>query len=374
MRLVKWVRAGGALAVLALAIPASASAVPSVTGVEAKLDTPGITFGTDPTGASLTSQVRNAVSIDGYAFEYAEDNGVRGGGIVNYAVLPTAYRADARPLDKLTYPAAQTDVQAHATCANVPALSDNGNILAWQGSDPYYDYIPWQRTSAGLGDDPARWLGLVKTATGVDLATAADLRAECVRLGGTYQRADTQTAIATALIANAVAPLNTQITTLRAQVATLTRARATSDQRAADATAARRLAEEAYQSFFIRPIDLTLAAKRFAPTAGVVLITGSATDPVLVTVTVSRRLKRKLGLSSRTLVEINGEISAEGAELLTLKPEKAIVDKLNAHRGLIPVTVLAVSGGTQDSARASIKPIPAPVVKKATRRVAAKKK
>ncbi len=66
MRPSRSIRAAGALAVLALALPASASAVPSVTSVVAKTGDPGVTYLTDPTGADLVStQTRYVLSLDG---------------------------------------------------------------------------------------------------------------------------------------------------------------------------------------------------------------------------------------------------------------------------------------------------------------------
>ncbi|HEV7773698.1 MAG TPA: hypothetical protein VGO48_10475 [Conexibacter sp.] len=366
------IRAAGALAALALALPASASAVPSVTTVEAKLDTPSVTFLTDATGAGLTTQARYVVSADGWTAGYAETNGVTGGGVLDYSVLPTDYRAPATAAEKLAYPAAQTDVQPHATCSGVAALTDPANVLAWQGRDPSFAYVPWQKTTAGLGDDPTKWIPVVRTATRVDLSTAADLRRACTDLGGTYNAADTASSVADALIANATAPLQRQITTLQGQVATLTRARATSDRAAATARDAQRLAEAAYQALFTKPIALTLAAKRFALGSGVVMVTGSPTDPVNVTLVIARRKARKLGLTSNVIAEVNGELNADGAALLTLKPDQDVLDALAAdiarsakatkgkgkgrgkaaRRVTIPARVLAVSGGNEDSAAA----------------------
>ncbi|HKG03961.1 MAG TPA: hypothetical protein VKB03_12335 [Conexibacter sp.] len=368
------IRAAGALAALALALPASASAVPSVTTVEGKLDTPGVTFLTDPSGAGLTTQARYVVSADGWTLGYAESNGVTGGGVIDYSVLPTDYRAPAMPAEKLAYPAAQTDVQPHATCSGVAALSDSANVLAWQGRDPSYAYVPWQKATAGLGDDPTKWIPVVRTVTGVDLATAADLRRACADLGGTYHAADTASSVADALIANATAPLQRQITTLQGQVATLTRARAASDRAAATARDAQRLAEAAYQALFTKPIALTLATKRFVLGSGVVMVTGSPTDPVDVTLEITKKKARKLGLSSPVIAEALGELDADGAALLTLKPDQDVLDALAAdsarsakakkskgksksrgkaaRRVAIPATVLAVSGGNEDSARA----------------------
>jgi hypothetical protein len=368
------IRAAGALAALALALPASASAVPSVTTVDAKLDSTGVTFLTDTTGAGLTPQARYVVSADGYVAGFAETNGVTGGGVLDYSVLPADYRAPMTAADKLAYPAAQTDVQPHATCSGVAALTDPANVLAWQGRDPVYAYVPWQKTSAGLGDDPTKWIPVVRAATRVDLSTATDLRRACTDLGGTYNAADTTSSVADALIARATAPLQRQITTLQGQVATLTRARATSDRAAATARDAQRLAEAAYQALFTKPITLTLASKRFALGSGVVMVSGSPTDPVDVTLEIARKKAKKLGLSSPIVAEALGELNSDGAVLLTLKPDQDVLDALAAdsarsakakgkgrgkaaHRAAarrvsIPARVLAVSGGTEDSARA----------------------
>jgi len=354
------IRAAGALAALALALPASAVAVPTVTRVDAKLDTGGATFLTDAPGATLTTQARYVVSADGYVAGYAETNGVTGGGAIDYSVLPADYRAPMTAADKLDYPAAQTDVQPHATCSGVASLSDRANILAWQGRDPSFAYVPWQKTSAGLGDDPTKWIPVVRTATGVDLSSATDLRRACTDLGGTYHAADTASSIADVLIANATAPLNRQI-------ATLTRARDASDRAAATARAAQRAAEAAYQALFTKPIELTLAAKRFAPANGLaVMVTGSPTDPVDVTLELTKQQARRFRLADRVIAEATGVLDANGAVLLTLKPDadtvKALTTvkvrgrraKAKAARGRLPVRVEAVSGGNEDSATAII--------------------
>ncbi len=373
-RINRW-RAAGGLTALALALPATAAAVPSVYSVEAKTGPAGVTFLTDPTGAALTeTQTRYVVSADGFSFGYAETNRLTTDGVLDYSVLPAEYRAPATAEEKRVYATAQTGLQAHATCDGVAALRSGPTILSWQyatGRDPSYNYVPWQKATAGLGDDPRTWLPTVRLATGVDLnalATAADFRAACERLGGTYVAADTQSAIASALISSAVAPLNAQITRLQGEVSTLRRQVAT-------ARDAQRLAETTYQSFFTRPIDLTLAAKRFQVPDGVALVTGAPTDPVRITVEVTRRLARRIGLSDVVLVETLGEINAEGAVLITLRPDpetavllerwlsppvrkasrgRARARAAKAAKRSIAVKVLAVSGGNQDSAAATL--------------------
>jgi len=366
------IRAAGALAALALALPASAAAVPTVTSVDAKLDAAGVTFLTDAPGAGLTSQARSVVSADGFAAGFAETNGVTGGGVIDYSVLPADYRAPMTAAEKLDYPAAQTGMQPHATCDGVAALADGANVLAWQGRDPYYAYVPWQKTTAGLGDDPTKWIPVVRTATGVDLSATTDFRRACTDLGGTYHAADTASSIADVLIANALAPLQAQIASLRRARDASDRAAATARDAQRAARDAQRLAEAAYQALFTKPIELTLAAKRFAPGSGVVMVTGSPTDPVHVTLETAKRTARKLGLSDPVLAEVDGEIGANGAVLLTLKPERDVLKALTTvtvrsgrgrgrgraavrpARGTIPATVHAVSGGNEDSAKARL--------------------
>jgi len=368
LRPTRSIRAAGALAALALALPATASAVPTVTSVVAKTGNPGVTFATDPTGAALTDeQTRYVLSLDGYALGFVEDNGVTGGGVLDYSALPADYRAPATAAQKLAFAPAQTDLQAHATCSGVGALSDPATILAWQpnaANDPSYAYVPWQRASAGLGDDPAAWIAVVRSATGVDLATVADPRAACEGIGGTYHAADTSSSIAGALVAAAIAPLDAQISALKASEASLRRSKEASDRAAATARdaqaaarAAQRAAEEGYQAFFTRPISLTLAQRRFSLASGVAMVTGPATDPVALTVEVTRAQRRALRLPSRVLIETTGEIGAEGATLVRLLPDRATARQLRRALGKrrgVAVTVLAESGGSSASVRATL--------------------
>src|ERR1700742_637963 len=80
------IRAAGAVAALALAVPASASAVPIVDSGEARLDKAGVTFLTDPTGATLPTQEQYTVNTDGYVLSFAETNAVAGGRPAKYTV------------------------------------------------------------------------------------------------------------------------------------------------------------------------------------------------------------------------------------------------------------------------------------------------
>ena len=72
------------------------------------------------------------------------------------------------------------------------------NIVSWQ-NDPFYDYIPWQRTSANIGDNPASWIPVVKTLTEdqpvadamrTGEASDGDLSGAAEALGVSSRRAD----------------------------------------------------------------------------------------------------------------------------------------------------------------------------------------
>jgi hypothetical protein len=354
--------AAGALVVLALAIPASASAVPGVYTVVAKTGNTGVTFLTDPTGAALTNtQTRYTVTVDGYTVGFSEDNGVSGDGVLDYEQLPSDYRAPMSAEDKRTYGPAQTDVQAHATCSGVAALTSGPTILAWQqegGDDPYYDYVPWQKASAGLGDDPGTWVPVVKAATGVDLsalATVQDFTTACTGLGGTYHPADTSTAVASSLIAAAVAPFKKQVTDLQDKVTSLTKAKAASDKSLATEKDARKVAETAYQEQYNRPLNLTLATKRVVPANGVaVLVTGSINDPVTLTLELTKKRASALGLRSRVLAETTTFINSQGAAIATLKPTRAAAKAIAKRKAPVSAKVVANSSALSATADAKL--------------------
>ena len=196
-----------------------------------------VVYPADP--ATQADQVQYVVANDGYTAGFKEDNGVTQateGGQLNYKAMATTYRAPLTSAQKLVFPSAQTDLQVHATCTGVAALQNPVNIdnaEPGNGSDPYYNYIPWQSTSAGMGDSASTWIPVVKSITdglpgapagGVDLTGMSEAQAKtaCEGLGGVFHKADTKSAIATALISDAVTPLNTQITSLNGQVTTLT--------------------------------------------------------------------------------------------------------------------------------------------------------
>lgn len=192
---------------------------------------------TYPSSLDLLANQRQAIiANDGYVVGIRETNNVPDGGVIQYKNMPSAYRAPmtqdqkrAFGEDDLDPGNAQTGYQAHATCQGVAPLESGANILAWQ-SDPFYNYIPWQNASAGLGDNPATWIPVVQTAVGIDLSalnTVGEFTTACQSLGGTYTAADTVSSVTggyqgqiTALTTQ-VNSLNTQVTNLNTQVGDL---------------------------------------------------------------------------------------------------------------------------------------------------------
>ena len=378
-----------------------------------------VVYPADP--ATMAIQVQYVVANDGYTAAFTENNGVSTateGGQLQYKTIPTAYRAPMTSLQKVTSPLTQTDLQMHATCVGVAALQDPANIdLAepGNGADPYFSYIPWQSASAGMGDSASVWIAAVKTITnglpgapagGVDLTgmTVPQATSACTALGGTYRTADTKSAIATALIADGVAPLNAQITTLGDQVTALQndkttlqtakdaadQAKATAEQAQAAAEQAKTAAEQAkatsdanaaaanadkataqgqvdgakadaarakadLDSALNRPLELTIADKVFAGGAGVALVTGKAGASVKLTVELTSSAAKKLGVSSRTVASATASLGAQGAKLVSLKPSKSVVKALTKKKkGSFAVTVSATADGTTRTASASL--------------------
>jgi hypothetical protein len=371
-------RAAGALAALALAaLPAAASAHPGVYTLTATTAPAGVTY---PTTAGLGSETQYAIANDGWALGLRETNGLAGsGGMINYKTMPGTWRVGMTSAQKLHFPAAQTGVQAHATCQGVAALQDDATVLAWQSADPFYAYIPWQKTSASLGDVPDKWIPVVKAATGVDLSTlttVGDFTAACAGLGGTYVPADVSSNISSANVAAATAPLNAQIATLQSQLgtalakitrlegdnATLAAGKAASDQAAASAAngqaAADGRATEAEAARLAqagRPLTMKLATRSFPADRAVAMVTGPAGTTVTVTGQIRVGPAATLGLSSRVVARATTTIDASGAALVTLRPSKLAVRALRAHgAAATPVTVIADSGASIATASATI--------------------
>ncbi|MDA0178704.1 hypothetical protein OJ997_00230 [Solirubrobacter phytolaccae] len=377
-----------ALAVTAgtLALPAAAAAHPGVYFIDQKVRKAGTTC-VMPDMACIETRRQYAVANDGYAKAWTEGNPAAtapatptatngapaGRGLINYKELAGSWRgtitattppaqAAATRKSWLQYAPAQTDLQAHATCMGAPWDTED-NRLAWQ-NDPFYNYIPWQKTSAGIGDEADKWIALIKDKVGVDLTTIADanLPAACVTAGGTYYVADTPSAITNEQIAEAVehatAPLNTQISTLQSQVDQLTNQVGVLEAAAATQTNATtrvpqleqaltavgaqlKDSETARAVLLDRPLLASLSAKKFDQ--GVAMITGKANTTAKVTMTISSNDAKKLKIN-RTLATKNAGLGAQGAALVDLALVSKAAKAVDKAKGSLKVTITATSG------------------------------
>ena len=326
---------GTAAVAACFAIPAGAVAHPSVYTVTAKVAPAGVT---NPTEAQLTDQLRYFMNNDGWAYALRETNGKTTHGTVNYALLPGAFRSSLTKEQWLA-PKYVTGLQPHATC-DVAALQAKPTILSWQ-NDPFWDYVPFQKTSAGLGDDPAKWIPVVKTATGVDLSTVTDFAAACNGIGGTYVKADeVQTSAASLVgeyVASIVEPIEAEVAELEAAVAKASTDAAVDDTEIARLTAANR----------VLALTAPASVKRGALIKGGVTLTldGPPSAKVRVTLRMSDFKARRIGLKSGYLGSAVGTIGAEYNLGVTLKPTKKAGKKLKkAKAKTIRATLEATTG------------------------------
>jgi len=223
------------VAAAALAVPTGAMAHGSVWTTTVKTATAAVggVVGT-------TSNTSYLASNHGYVIAYTESNGLSDHGMINYKALPSAYRNQASFTLSRLLSEGDTGVQTHATCqgdtGDVAKLWTPEAIISWQsitpttpaGAEPFWNYIPWQKTAAGLGDtaEVQVWIAKIKDLTGVDLATATDLPAACASIGGTYKAADTTASTTASLVsaysADISAPLSAQVTSLTSDKTALT--------------------------------------------------------------------------------------------------------------------------------------------------------
>lgn len=327
----------------ALAVPAIAAAHPGVYTVVANTGTnpAGQTFLTNPT-PTFTTQTQYVVANDGYAVAFREDNGdTTSPGIVNYKALPSAWRAPmtaVQILSAATSPGiAYSSLQPHATCLGVAALTNPANIRdAWGRVDnqPFFNYIPWQKTTAGLGDNPADWIPDVKTLTGVDLSTlntVAEFTTACTNLGGTYLKADSQqNAISTAQIADAVAPVQAQVTSLTTErdslKTELAAAKAAGDAAKTSTTAAQAEIDRLLRTL---PASAALVKEHFTTSGARVKVTGPANRRVTVQLKVSGEIAKEHGLRSRVIGSAVVKLSSKGLATVTVRITKDAKAKID---------------------------------------------
>jgi hypothetical protein len=355
----RYLRTAGALAVAAaLAVPVAASAHPSAYTGEAQIDT-------DPADGpfTLADQTRHFVINHGFPLVLAETNGLddatTDGGVISYALLPGDYR------DTLTGPQmldeGNTAAQPHATCQD-PALTADDAILDWQGEDPFYGYVPFQKASAGLDDDPADWIGHVKALTGADLATVSDdpdqalvdLEALCTGIGGTFFEPDATQNTSASLSGGLVEPLEEEIAGMKTALTAAEQARdaARAELAAAQARFAAAMPE-------LSPLAVTLPTARFAArsVAGdgmTVTVTGSPLRAVSVQMLTSRARAKSLRLRSRVLAGATGSFGADGTAEITLKPKARVGRALRRLRSPMSVKIRIVMGDRAASARGTL--------------------
>lgn len=327
------IRLVGALtAAAALALPASALAHGSVFETQARL------------GAGPETQTQYLVTNHGFTFALKESNGATDRGMINYKVLPKAYRDTLTKTQLLAE--GDTGAQPHATCRGVAAL-DEAAILAWQGADPFYGYVPWQKGSAGLEDDPAAWIKVVQDAVGVDLTTA-DPAASCAGAGGTYTTADeivtTAASLASGTVEHETAPLTAQIASLTKAVTDADAAKATL-QGLLDAAKA----EIAKLTAAATPVKAALPTARLkgkslAGRGTTTTLAGVAGAPVQVELAIPERQARKLALPSSVLASAKATLGADGTAQVRLKPKKAVRKALRKLKRSVPLELTAISG------------------------------
>lgn len=202
------------------ALPATAAAHPAVYDVTPKVNVGGCDWAADGPGEKgdclVTDGPKRYVVVNhGLPVAFEEGNSLAAGygGVINFQRIPggtDGFRSTIpTKADWLAVNPGRTTVQAHATC-EAGVTTNPANVVGWQGSEPFYAYIPWQSTIAGVDDDPAEWIGHVETLTGVDLTgmSADDAKAACegAPVSGTYHAADTlRPSIASGLVAHEVA-------------------------------------------------------------------------------------------------------------------------------------------------------------------------
>ena len=280
-------------------------------------------------------------------------------GMLNYKFLPSSTRATLTLAAYLG--AGDTGAQPHATCRQGSGVVDQlwgttagtSAITAWQtaktntaGGEPFFNYVPWQKTSAGLDDDPTKWIPVVLAKTGVDLSsysTVDEFTAACAGIGGVYTAADkigttmqsmnsgfahditaTVTAAVTAEVTAEVtaavtaavgAPLQAEVAKLTAEVASLSRV------------------------LTVKAASAKLAAKTAAGSGVAVKISGPAGYHLRAFLTVTDASARKVGLRYLGLGTADVTIGDAGTADATIKLNAAAKAKLKALGKNLPVRI-----------------------------------
>jgi hypothetical protein len=309
-------------AMMVLAVPAGASAHPSVyTGTAKVVQSAG-------PPVVVADQTRHMVTNHGYTTVLRESNGVGApGGVVSYALLPGALRAELTQTEE--FAAGGTAAQAHATCqgnsGEVADLWTEAAITGWQEGDPFYNYVPFQSASAGLDDVPAAWIDDVQALTGVDLTQVSDLAAACAGIGGTFAPADatqnTIAALASGTVAHATAPLMAEIDELTTFTEELEAQKAAAEKAAADARAAMAAGQGATTGAQAAAAQAEVARLstrlRLKPVgAESVEVTGPAGKRVIVRIRLTKAAAKAAGWESLVLAKETVTLGEDGTALV----------------------------------------------------------
>ena len=321
------------------------------------------------------ANLQYVVSNHGHNKVMKETNGVTTGGLLAFGKLPSLWRKQASVTKADWFAQGGMGAQPHATCVGAPALTEEV-VLSWQEADPFYSYIPWQKTSAGLGDVPSLWIPKVLAATGFDLNTLPDdpaaaataASAACATAGGTYVPADTTTttnsAFSSADILEATDPLNLQIDQLTtdkadalAAVTVAEQARDAALQGKADAEAAAAAAQNdaaaektradaaeadaqaARDALNDRPVKVSVAGRKFSAGQIAVMVTGPVSKQATVQVSISNSKAKALGLKSSVIAKSGKSTGAQGAALITLNAGKALKKLKGSTKATITVEI-----------------------------------
>ncbi len=355
-----------AVAVVAAAVPAAAAAHPSVWQSTALVNcTAAPNPPTSPADVTCASQARYAFTNHASTYVLRESNGKTTAGAINYQRAPSLLR-NAPGFDVLASDAV-TGAHPHATC-DIPALTNAATVRSWQGTDPFYAYVPFQRTTVGVDDDPADWLPVVQAQTGLDLTAIPDsgLEAACEGLPGatpsSFVPADATQTSFTALAAHTIAlekaPLEASVATLGQQLSSLGGSRDSESARADGAAAQTRDVQAAYDAAVAEVATLRSALRplRLALPATIPSVAALARDGIALTLsgpanrTVAARLKisaenaKRLRLRSRILASRGVALGPDGAASFVLEPAGTAAAGLGRARGPLEIAVDATSG------------------------------
>lgn len=365
----------GAVAAAALVAPAVASAHPSVWETTALVNctaTPNPP--TSPADVTCDTQRRYVFNNHGTPFVLRESNGKTTGGGIDYQRAPTLLR-NAPGFNVFTSEAA-TGAQPHATC-DVPALTGPATIRSWQGTDPFFAYVPFQQGAAGVDDSATSWLPVVQAATGLNLETVADTdaarEAACEALPGatasSYVPADaTQTtfvAFASHTIQEAVAPLQEEIAAKDAQLSALNAGATVGAPQpnagATDGTPQVSALQSEIAALKLDLRNLKLALPATIPSRGTLnkngialTLEGPAKRTVRVRLMITAVKAKQLGLRSRILGSQSVALDAAGSAAFTLKPTSKAVGGLRKVKGTLEIAVDAATGDRFNVVRARL--------------------